>query len=78
MSWGKYIRGARVELRYRNSQRRWVGRHGLVGTVQIVPRLSGGPINYGVLMDSGEGMVVVTRGNLRAYVPSKQGNLFGA
>lgn len=49
-----------------------------MGTVQIVPRLSGGPINYGVLMDSGEGMVVVTRGNLRAYVPSKQGNLFGA
>ena len=77
MSWGDFAIGAHVELRYhKGSMRRWVQRHLQRGTVERRPsRRGGGPINYLVRLERG-GCVVVPRGNLRAYVPSPQLDLF--
>ncbi len=76
-NWGNYTRGERVELRYRNEQRRWVRRHAQVGCIEAVPHPRGkAPINYLVRIEMSNELVVVGRGNLRAYVPSKQLSLF--
>lgn len=62
-------RGDRILLRYAESFRRWVGRHGQRGEVRVVSR-GPGPINVLVELEAGE-RVVVPRGQVYPRTLSK-------